>query len=117
MATPFSAALDNGPAPTSATVVVKGSPVVAASSSTTYKGPAVPSSGAAATAVPGIPLLAGFELWIPPRPAKYQDGLPVYEILGTDAQIVQFPLRAGRQIMCFSGAMCYMSVGMKMEAK
>jgi uncharacterized protein (AIM24 family) len=67
--------------------------------------------------VPGVPILAGFELWVPPTPNKFQDGLPIYEILGTDAQIVQFPLRAGRQIMCFSGAMCFMSDGMKMEVK
>jgi len=39
------------------------------------------------------------------------------QILGTDAQIVQFPLRPLRQIMCFSGAMAYMSDGMKMDVK
>lgn len=65
----------------------------------------------------GDAILAGFELWIPPIPNQYADGLPVYEILGTDAQIVQIPLRAGRQVMCFSGAMAYMSDGMKMEVK
>jgi uncharacterized protein (AIM24 family) len=43
--------------------------------------------------------------------------MPIYEILGTDAQIVQFPLRAGRSIMCFSGAMAYMSDGMTMTAQ
>lgn len=69
------------------------------------------------SAVPGIPLLAGYEQWLPPRQAVYKDGLPVYEIIGTDAQIVQFPIRAGRAIMCFSGAMCYMSDGMTMQAK
>ena len=41
----------------------------------------------------------------------------MYEILGTDAQIVQFPVRPGRAIMCFSGAMCYMSDGMSMDVK
>jgi len=54
--------------------------------------------------VQGIPLIGGFEQWIAPKPALFKDGLPVYEILGTDAQIVQFPLRPGRAIMCFSGA-------------
>jgi uncharacterized protein (AIM24 family) len=67
--------------------------------------------------VPGIPIMEGFEQWLPPKPSVYKDGLPVYEILGTDAQIVQFPVRPGRAIMCFSGAMAYMSDGMKMEAK
>lgn len=66
---------------------------------------------------PGVAFMAGFELWIPPKPNTYTDGLPVYEILGTDAQIVQIPLRAGRQAMCFSGAMAYMSDGMKMDVK
>jgi uncharacterized protein (AIM24 family) len=67
---------------------------------------------------PGVPLLSGFELWIAPTPNVYAaDGMPVYEILGTDAQIVQFPVRAGRQIMCFSGAMAYMSDGLQMECK
>lgn len=70
------------------------------------------------TSVPGIPVLHGWETWIPPTPEHYQsDQLPVYEILGSDAQIVQFPIRPGRSIMCFSGAMCYMSPGMRMEAK
>jgi uncharacterized protein (AIM24 family) len=67
------------------------------------------------TVLPGIPILHGFELWVPPRPSKFNDGLPIYEIQGTEAQIVLFPLRAGRKIMCFSGAMCYMSDGMKLE--
>jgi uncharacterized protein (AIM24 family) len=65
----------------------------------------------------GVSFMRGFELWVPPKPNAYNDGLPVYEILGTDAQIVQIPLRAGRQVMCFSGAMAYMSDGMKMEVK
>jgi len=60
----------------------------------------------------------GFELWVPPTPPEYaKDGMPYYEIIGTDAQIVQFPVRAGRKIMCFSGAMAYMSNGMKMDTK
>lgn len=67
--------------------------------------------------IPGIPILKGFELWIPPKPNTFRDGLPIYEIQGYDAQIVLFPLRAQNKIMCFSGAMCYMSDGMKMEAK
>jgi uncharacterized protein (AIM24 family) len=70
-----------------------------------------------ATPVPGVPMLEGWELWIPPRPSLYKDGLPIYEIQGTDAQIVQFPVRPGRKVMCFSGAMCYMSDGMKMDVK
>ena len=100
MASPFSSALgsDNVPVVQGTAVVVMGKPT-------------------GGFAVPGIPLLAGFEQWIPPRPEVYKDGLPVYEIIGTDAQIVQFPVRPGRAIMCFSGAMCYMSDGIKMEAK
>jgi len=43
--------------------------------------------------------------------------MPIWEILGTDAQIVQIPLRPGRKVMCFSGAMCYMSNDVTMEAK
>jgi uncharacterized protein (AIM24 family) len=67
---------------------------------------------------PGLPMLCGFELWVPPKPNVYSsDGMPIFEVLGTDAQIVQFPLRAGRQIMCFSGAMAYMSDGMKMKVQ
>merc|ERR1719343_491128 len=63
-------------------------------------------------------MLEGFELWVPPTPPEYaEDGMPYYEIIGTDAQIVQFPVRAGRKIMCFSGAMAYMSDGMKMDTK
>ncbi|GKY95374.1 hypothetical protein MPSEU_000499100 [Mayamaea pseudoterrestris] len=65
----------------------------------------------------GHPIFDGLQLWVPPKANVYQDGLPVYEILGTDAQIVQIPLRAGRQVMCFSGAMCYMSQGMTMVAE
>ncbi len=63
------------------------------------------------------PFLAGFELWSPPPPPTYSDGLPVYELLGTDAPFVQIPLRPGRQVMCFAGAMAYMShqVQMKVE--
>lgn len=63
-------------------------------------------------------MLEGFELWVPPTAPTYnEDGLPYYEIIGTDAQIVQFPVKAGRKIMCFSGAMAYMSDGMTMESK
>ena len=62
-------------------------------------------------------MLAGFELWVPPIPTEYDDGMPIYEILGTDSQIVQFPVRARRQVMCFSGAMAYMSEGMTMSVK
>lgn len=63
-------------------------------------------------------MLEGFQLWVPPTPPEYgEDGMPYYEILGTDAQIVQFPVRAGRKIMCFSGAMAYMSDGMTMDTK
>jgi hypothetical protein len=28
----------------------------------------------------GQPIFAGLELWIPPKPNVYQDGLPVYEV-------------------------------------
>jgi len=63
-------------------------------------------------------MLEGFELWVPPTTPNYEDdGMPYYEVIGTDAQIVQFPVRAGRKIMCFSGAMAYMSDGMNMECK
>eukprot|EP00934_Nitzschia_sp_Nitz4_P009061 Nitzschia sp. Nitz4//scaffold206_size41850//13383//14260//NITZ4_007418-RA/size41850-processed-gene-0.50-mRNA-1//-1//CDS//3329541553//9051//frame0 len=61
--------------------------------------------------------LPGFELWVPPTPEEYDDGMPVYEIIGTDAQVVQFPLRPGHKIHCFSGAMAYMSDGITMTAK
>eukprot|EP00978_Attheya_sp_CCMP212_P001315 scaffold2735_cov61-Attheya_sp.AAC.11 len=63
-------------------------------------------------------MLAGFELWVQPKANVFnEDGLPIYEIIGTDAQIVQFPLRAGRAVTCFSGAMAYMSEHIKMEVK
>jgi hypothetical protein len=66
----------------------------------------------------GLPMLAGFELWVAPKANLFDsDGMPVFEILGTDSQIVQFPIRAGRQIMCFSGAMAYMSDGMTMKVQ
>ena len=29
---------------------------------------------------PGLPTLAGWELWIPPRPNVFDDGMPVYEV-------------------------------------
>jgi uncharacterized protein (AIM24 family) len=67
--------------------------------------------------VAGIPLLVGYEQWVPPRPPVYKDSLPIFEVIGTDAQIVQFPVRPGRAIMCFSGAMAYMSEGMTMSVK
>ena len=59
----------------------------------------------------------GFQLWIPPKADVFDDGMPIYEILGTDAQIVQFPLRAGRSVTCFSGAMAYMSDHVKLSVK
>lgn len=62
-------------------------------------------------------MLEGFELWVPPIPEEYEDGMPIYEIIGTDAQIVQFPIRPDRKIHCFSGAMAYMSEGIQMEAR
>jgi uncharacterized protein (AIM24 family) len=63
-------------------------------------------------------MLEGFELWTPPKPPEFEeDGMPYYEVIGTDAQIVQFPVRAGRKVMCFSGAMAYMSDGMDMDCK
>eukprot|EP00525_Craspedostauros_australis_P005119 CAMPEP_0198109072 /NCGR_PEP_ID=MMETSP1442-20131203/1090_1 /TAXON_ID= /ORGANISM="Craspedostauros australis, Strain CCMP3328" /LENGTH=261 /DNA_ID=CAMNT_0043764561 /DNA_START=353 /DNA_END=1138 /DNA_ORIENTATION=+ len=62
-------------------------------------------------------MIAGFEVWTPEKAPTFDDGMPIFEIIGTDAQIVQFPVRAGRQITCFSGAMAYMSDGMKMDVK
>ena len=63
-------------------------------------------------------MLEGFELWVPPKSPTYdEDGMPYFEVLGTDAQIVQFPVRAGRKVMCFSGAMAYMSDGMTMDCQ
>jgi len=63
-------------------------------------------------------LLEGFTLWVPPTVPEYdEDRMPYYDIIGTDSQIVQFPVRAGRQVMCFSGAMAYMSDGMTMACK
>lgn len=61
--------------------------------------------------------IAGFELWVPPVPDVYEDGLPIYEIIGSDAQYVQFPLRPGRKVTCFSGAMAYMSDGVQLSLK
>lgn len=79
-------------------LVVQGQPVAATMTAPkSYK-------GAADAVVQGVPLIGGFEQWINPKPPVFKDGLPIYEILGTDAQIVQFPLRPGRAIMCFSGA-------------
>ncbi|MGK3743258.1 MAG: hypothetical protein ACI90V_010114 [Bacillariaceae sp.] len=62
-------------------------------------------------------MLEGFTLWIPPSVPDYDDGMPIYDIIGSDSQIVQFPVRAGRQIMCFSGAMAYMSDDMTMDCQ
>lgn len=62
--------------------------------------------------VANIPILGGFELWVPPSSPNN-----LFVILGTDAQIVHIPLPAGRQVMCFSGAMAYMSDGMKLDAQ
>jgi uncharacterized protein (AIM24 family) len=67
--------------------------------------------------IDGLPILVGYEQWIPPQPPKYKDHLPIYEIIGSDAQIVQFPVRPGRAIMCFSGAMAYMSEGITTSVK
>lgn len=62
-------------------------------------------------------MFEGFEHWVPPIPEEYSDGMPIYEIIGTDSQVVQFPIRPNRKIHCFSGAMAYMSDGIQMEAK
>lgn len=62
-------------------------------------------------------MIEGFELWVPSKSSSFEDGLPEWEILGTDCQYVQFPLRAGRQVTCFSGAMAYMSNDVKMSTK
>jgi len=59
----------------------------------------------------------GFELWVPPTATKFEDGMPYYEIIGFDAQFVQFPLKAGHSVTCFAGAMAYMSPEVKMEVK
>jgi len=61
--------------------------------------------------------MKGFDLWIPPVANTFDDGIPVYEIIGNDAQFVQFPLKAGRSVTCFSGAMAYMSDHVKMEVE
>jgi hypothetical protein len=37
----------------------------------------------------GYPTLAGLELWIPPKPNVYSDGLPVYEV---SSFVVEFEL-------------------------
>mmetsp|Transcript_30181 Transcript_30181/g.42764 ORF Transcript_30181/g.42764 Transcript_30181/m.42764 type:complete len:268 (-) Transcript_30181:327-1130(-) len=62
-------------------------------------------------------VLNEFKLWVPPVAESFPDGLPQWEILGTDAQYVQFPLRPGTSITCFSGAMAYMSSGVKLAVK
>lgn len=59
----------------------------------------------------------GFELWVPPVATRFDDGVPYYEIIGVDAQFVQFPLKAGRKVTCFAGAMAYMSPKVTMEAR
>jgi len=55
-------------------------------------------------------------MWQPPVVTKFDDGIPYYEIIGVDAQFVQFPLKAGRKVTCFSGAMAYMSPDVTMKA-
>ena len=62
-------------------------------------------------------MIAGFELWVPPKAALFDDELPQWEIIGTDCQYVQFPLRAGKQVTCFAGAMAYMSNDVKLAVK
>jgi len=62
-------------------------------------------------------MIQGFELWVPPKSETYTDGLPQWEIIGTDCQYVQFPLRGGQQVTCFSGAMAYMSNDVKLAVK
>lgn len=60
----------------------------------------------------------GFELWQKPKSPKQVHGdLPVWEIIGTDAQIIQFPVAPGQTITCDSGAMCFTSDNIKMDAK
>ncbi|GMH76907.1 hypothetical protein TrVE_jg9196 [Triparma verrucosa] len=61
-------------------------------------------------------LWAGFELWVPPS-APDNDGLPLFEIIGTTAQIVQFPLNPGQAVTAEPGAMCYMNNGCKLQIK
>eukprot|EP00518_Triparma_eleuthera_P005223 CAMPEP_0182452756 /NCGR_PEP_ID=MMETSP1319-20130603/99_1 /TAXON_ID=172717 /ORGANISM="Bolidomonas pacifica, Strain RCC208" /LENGTH=264 /DNA_ID=CAMNT_0024650619 /DNA_START=13 /DNA_END=807 /DNA_ORIENTATION=+ len=61
-------------------------------------------------------LWAGFELWVPPS-APDNDGLPLFEIIGTTAQIVQFPLNPGQSVTCEPGAMCYMNNGCRVNIK
>lgn len=63
-------------------------------------------------------MIEGFELWVSPKSQTFQeDGLPQWEIIGADCQFVQFPLRAGKKVTCFSGAMAYMSDGVKLSVK
>mmetsp|Transcript_28052 Transcript_28052/g.43637 ORF Transcript_28052/g.43637 Transcript_28052/m.43637 type:complete len:261 (+) Transcript_28052:115-897(+) len=59
----------------------------------------------------------GFKTWIPPKPEIKENGLPEYEIIGTDGQICQIPLAPGQAVACDSGCMCYTSNDVKMEAK
>lgn len=60
---------------------------------------------------------SGFELWVPPTPPVKDNGLPCFEIIGTDAQFVQIPLKPGEKTTCMSGAMAYMSESVKMSVK
>jgi len=59
----------------------------------------------------------GFELWIPPKPDEVKEGVLTYEIVGTDAQFVQFPMSPGSKVNCVSGGMAYMSNNIKMAVK
>jgi hypothetical protein len=36
--------------------------------------------GIPSTPLGGVPTLAGFELWIPPKSNVFQDGMPIYEV-------------------------------------
>ena len=45
------------------------------------------------------------------------NGLPEYEIIGSDGQVCQIPLAPGQAVTCDSGGMCYTSNDVKMEAR
>lgn len=104
MTSPFMKALDtnDGAFDIAEPLVVQGQPIHKTTTSTTAGTTGIP-------IVLGHPIIGGFVQWIAPKPPIFRDGMPVYEIVGTYAQIIQFPLRPGRAIMCFSGASTFLS--------
>ena len=49
--------------------------------------------------------------------APDNNGMPMFEILGTTCQIVQFPLQPMESVTAEPGAMCYMNNGCKMKVE